>query len=703
MDTLPRIQLFGRNSVFNSQGEEIRIASKKGAMLFAYLVVHSDHTHSREFLADLFWPEESAEVSRHNLRQALNTIRRSLNHAIEVSHAIKADKSSIWFHNGDFNVDFHQFEKCLASASTTDCKQEAIQQLCKAVELSSGEFLQGMYDQWVGALRTRLEISRIRALSRLQELFIELDNPMMACDFIVRAIESDPYAEDLRLAAIRAFAASGLPDKVKDQFDSYSNLISSELSLAPTDEFESVYCQSMIEANLQRSAMIPHFWQRPFSVRERTSQSRFRSGLKVAAACFAFIIASSQPAREAGTYDSLSTFLKLPVRGAGVSEPKVRAQRWKVIASSAFSDWYGPDEVAWVHRIDKVRQELGSSLSWMLLNDPESALEVSAKLVRYWYLTERYLEGSEWIQAILDSNVAKDSKTYALAMIGLANLTHFTNPEAASQLMDAVSIYESQSDMWGTAHARRHLGLCYAVRNEYWKANEQYHVALNVFEKIGDKRARALTLFSLACAPTSGKIAPELEAKKVNWSRVCLELFQEIGNEWGIIVSSEHYKSVLKSKGDPAAILIEIPKSSIPKDAASALEVLERQRNTFDVAKHPGEYLLLLAKIIEISGEDHRLWSLSLNIWNVVRDPRRFGDVRLARILGGIATIDRNLGVRQDKDGEEARNDLLANIGAKCGKERADFEYRVGASLTSWETAKCATTMLRDEASKLVK
>ena len=52
--------------------------SDKVRALLAYLAVEADHSHGREKLVGLLWPDYPEEAARHNLRQALFNLRVAL-------------------------------------------------------------------------------------------------------------------------------------------------------------------------------------------------------------------------------------------------------------------------------------------------------------------------------------------------------------------------------------------------------------------------------------------------------------------------------------------------------------------------------------------------------------------------------------------------------------------------------------------------
>ena len=62
----------------DAAGGEIRIASRKGRALLAYLALRPGESHSRDRLATLLWEDADEELARTSLRQALAAVRKSL-------------------------------------------------------------------------------------------------------------------------------------------------------------------------------------------------------------------------------------------------------------------------------------------------------------------------------------------------------------------------------------------------------------------------------------------------------------------------------------------------------------------------------------------------------------------------------------------------------------------------------------------------
>ncbi len=62
----------------DDQTEALEFRTEKERALLSFLVVEADRAHTRDLLAELFWPNRPEGIARTNLRQALAGIRRSI-------------------------------------------------------------------------------------------------------------------------------------------------------------------------------------------------------------------------------------------------------------------------------------------------------------------------------------------------------------------------------------------------------------------------------------------------------------------------------------------------------------------------------------------------------------------------------------------------------------------------------------------------
>jgi DNA-binding SARP family transcriptional activator len=126
----------------------LRITTRKGRALLAYLAMHSEPWLSREHLAGLFWGDRSEANARHCLRQCILSLRYDLGAAAADVLLIEADR--IGLNTQHVAVDAAVFKKLAESSVDSD--------LVRAADLNRGEFLSGFnleepFDAWVRKTR----------------------------------------------------------------------------------------------------------------------------------------------------------------------------------------------------------------------------------------------------------------------------------------------------------------------------------------------------------------------------------------------------------------------------------------------------------------------------------------------------------------------------------------------------------------------
>lgn len=138
-----------------------RLPSRAITLLLARLALAPERTHAREELIELLWPGVALEVGRNRLRQALSTLRTTLEPpGGTLRPVLVADRLGVRAVSGALACDACEFETHLRAG-----RVEA------ARELYRGELLPGYYDEWVDEERARLaalfeRIDSIRAVGQ---------------------------------------------------------------------------------------------------------------------------------------------------------------------------------------------------------------------------------------------------------------------------------------------------------------------------------------------------------------------------------------------------------------------------------------------------------------------------------------------------------------------------------------------------------
>ncbi len=73
-----QVRLLGELAFVGRTQTVQRFRTQQTASLAAYLAFHAGRLHSRELLAELFWPEVDEIQARQSLRQSLSSLRQQL-------------------------------------------------------------------------------------------------------------------------------------------------------------------------------------------------------------------------------------------------------------------------------------------------------------------------------------------------------------------------------------------------------------------------------------------------------------------------------------------------------------------------------------------------------------------------------------------------------------------------------------------------
>jgi len=162
------LQVLGAFRVQDAAGTEIRIASRKGRALLAYLAMRPGESHSRDRLATLLWEDADEELARTSLRQALAALRKSL--PTDAHKGLLADTESVGIDPAVVHSDLHAFRRALV-AGTRTALQEAMTHY-------RGDLLDGFdarstaFDEWLASERMTLRKQLSDALNKLAELCV---------------------------------------------------------------------------------------------------------------------------------------------------------------------------------------------------------------------------------------------------------------------------------------------------------------------------------------------------------------------------------------------------------------------------------------------------------------------------------------------------------------------------------------------------
>lgn len=158
-----RIHLFGRFRVEYDEEPLEGLGTFKVQELLSYLLIHRNRPRPREALAALLWGDTATDKSRKNLRQALWHLQTALKSrdAAAADHILLVEdnwvqlntRSEIW-------LDVEVLEETFAALKDKpgwELSSEEKNQMEVAVEVYTGELIEGSYQDWCLFERERLQ------------------------------------------------------------------------------------------------------------------------------------------------------------------------------------------------------------------------------------------------------------------------------------------------------------------------------------------------------------------------------------------------------------------------------------------------------------------------------------------------------------------------------------------------------------------
>lgn len=211
-------------------GKRAVIPSRAGQSLLAFLIVTAGTMHRREKLAGMLWPERSEDNARHNFRQHLWRVRKSITPPSSTpGEYILSEEFTIGFNpNADYWLDVAQLQLLPQNFST----EERVRQ----VGLYRGEFLPGFYDEWVGLERERIAVVFDRRMQELLEQLIVERQWQHVVEWSQRWIALGATPEPAYRALMRAYAALGEFSQVARAYEHCAQALRSDLGVEPSAE-----------------------------------------------------------------------------------------------------------------------------------------------------------------------------------------------------------------------------------------------------------------------------------------------------------------------------------------------------------------------------------------------------------------------------------------------------------------------------------
>ena len=198
---------------------------------------------------------------------------------------------------------------------------------------------------------------------------------------------------------------------------------------------------------------------------------------------------------------------RLTANGEAEATRRAHAAHFLALAEAAEPYLRGPDQAAWLDRLEIERPNFRTALAWYRdEGEDESALRLAGALGRFWWMHGHLAEGLGWLEELFAAAeglpagaVPPAVRAKAQSWAGCLACVQGRIRDAAARHAAALHFYEEAGDAWGAAFALQGLGVQAVLQTEYERATALYEEALARFRAIGDAWGIGGTLLNLGC------------------------------------------------------------------------------------------------------------------------------------------------------------------------------------------------------------
>lgn len=296
-----------------------------------------------------------------------------------------------------------------------------------------------------------------------------------------------------------------------------------------------------------------------------------------------------------------SAMERLEARGAAaVAAVRQRhAEFYLALAEAAEPELQGPQQAAWLDRLDAEQHNLRAALAWSQSADGDGALAVQlvGALWRFWDMRGHTDEARRSIAAVLSRGASEPTVAYARALMSAGYFASMQGDllTACAQLEASIALgrelgaqrsvaqalhmlghvaIKQQSYQQATAYLRESLGIARtlddatligaalnsfgniaAFEADFVVAQRYYHEALTLRRRVGDTRGLAVTLNHLG---ESLRLQGDL-TRAARFYEESLQLWQQLNHSWGRALTLHNLGSIaLEGVTDrPAALCFQ--------------------------------------------------------------------------------------------------------------------------------------------------
>ncbi len=231
---------FGNFVILSKQGQMIKWRLNKAKELAAYLIHHYNQYIHREKIIEDIWDGKMDKRTEKQLYTSIYYIRKNLkDNGIDVS--VDYHGSMYKLCADEISCDKIEFEDILTKITKIDA--EHINTLEEAIKLYQGDYLETENYSWAIAEKEQMKELYIRKLKDISNYYLSHKKYENAIFHLEKAIERDPFKEEIQIMLLKSYALNGDYEKKKKSYETLINLYGKELGIDAVERMKEKYAK----------------------------------------------------------------------------------------------------------------------------------------------------------------------------------------------------------------------------------------------------------------------------------------------------------------------------------------------------------------------------------------------------------------------------------------------------------------------------
>ncbi len=222
--------------------------TKRARDILCFIASRRHRRASKDTIIDTFWGESDFEAVEKNFHPTVSHIRKALNsrQPLKQNFLLYRDGDYLLSQDFSYSIDTEEFDRLVTEAEAarrTGRHERQIELYEQAAALYRGDFMQGIYDEWVEEQRAYYREQYLRMLEALAVAAQKVDDWPRALQLAQEILRDDQFREDVHRMIMRAHAALGNRGAVKEQYEVLRRLLRKELGVEPDAETQQLQRQ----------------------------------------------------------------------------------------------------------------------------------------------------------------------------------------------------------------------------------------------------------------------------------------------------------------------------------------------------------------------------------------------------------------------------------------------------------------------------